>query len=254
MKVALLYIGIGKYSCFWDGFYSSCERYFLPGAEKHYFFVSDSKQSKGENVTTIYQQDLGWPCNTWHRFMFFLRCKEQLKEFDYIFFCNGNTQFKKPVTAEEIIPTTGEGGLTMLTWQPEDVDFDTQPFERRGKSAACVPLGTRQFYYQGGLNGGSSKEYLELLEGCNAMTERDFRNGIVPVSHDESVLNSYMLNRKCKVLNSIYGCPEHRDKKKNAKIIFINKDKVLGRTFMKRYKNKAPSRNRLTKKIKKLFS
>ncbi len=254
MKVALLYIGIGKYSCFWDGFYSSCEQNFLPDAEKHYFFVTDKERPAQSNVTLIYQEDLSWPCNVLMKYMFFLRVKEQLRNFDYIYLFNGNSYFKQVITPEEILPTEKEGGLTMLTWQPKDGNPDTFPFERREVSAAYVPFGTRQPYYQAGLMGGIASNYIKLLEACNELIQADFKKGIVPVWHDESVLNRYMIKRKCKLLESEYGRPEQRDKKKDAKIIFIDKDKVLGRTFMKRYKNKAPSRNRLTKQIKKLFS
>ncbi|MBO5233090.1 MAG: hypothetical protein J6B33_02135 [Prevotella sp.] len=254
MKVALLYIGVGRYSCFWEEFYNTCERNFLPEAEKHYFFATDmeAQLKVGNNVTLIHQEDLGWPCNTMYRFMFFLRVKEELRNYDYIYFCNANTRFKAPITPQEIVPTNEDGGLLMLTWQDMNADPDTFPFERRPQSAACVPFGTRQIYYQGTLNGGSCEEFIKLLEGCHEIVDRDFHNGYVPTAHDESALNAYMQGRKCKLVDSTYGRPEHRDKRHTAKIVFATKEKVLGRSYMRHFKKRGHSDTWLRKLLKKM--
>ncbi len=254
MKVALLYIGVGRYSCFWETFYNTCEHYFLPETEKHYFFATDAESQLrvGSNVTLIHQEDLGWPCNTMYRFMFFLRVKEELRKYDYIYFCNANTCFKEFVTPEEIIPTEENGNLLMLTWQDADASPDTFPFERRPQSSACVPFGTKQMYYQGTFNGGCSAEFIKLLEGCHDIVETDFYNGYVPEFHDESALNRYMLGRKCKLVDSTYGRPEHRDKKHTAKIVFVTKEKVLGRSYMRHFKKRGHSNTWLRRLLKKL--
>lgn len=254
MKVALLYIGVGKYFCFWEDFYKTCEQNFLPGIEKHYYFVTDQEAEVADNVTTIYQQDLGWPCNTMYRFMFFLRKKEELKAYDYMFFCNANTRFVQTITPEEILPMKPEdGGLLMLTWQAFDADPETFGFERRAESAACVPYGTKQIYYQGTLNGGTGEEFIKLLEGCHNIVDTDFRNGYVPVAHDESALNAYMMGRKCKLVDSTYGRPEHRDKKHTAKIVFCDKDKVLGHAYLRNFKQRPHNPNTILRKLLRLI-
>jgi len=251
MKVALLYIGIGRYVCFWEDFYKTCEQNFLPEAEKHYFFATDHVADVPQNVTLIYQEDLGWPCNTMFRFMFFLRVKEQLKGFDYIYFCNANTRFKEVITPEEIIPDNrGDEGLLMLTWQAPDGDPETFGFERRKESAACVPLGTKQPYYQGTLNGGTAEAFIGLLEGCHEIIMTDFKNGIVPSAHDESALNKYMIGRSCKLVDSVYGRPEHRDKDHTAKIVFADKGRVLGRSYLRHFKKRSHSNTCLRKLLR----
>ena len=42
MKIAIIYIGIGRYTVFWDEFYKSCEKNFIRNAQKHYFYFTDS--------------------------------------------------------------------------------------------------------------------------------------------------------------------------------------------------------------------
>ena len=94
MKIAILYIGIGGYKVFWKDFYSSCERYFLPNIVKEYFFFTDQlDELKPANVKEYFQEDLGWPGNTLYRFKMFLKYKEELAVFDFIYFFNGNTLF-----------------------------------------------------------------------------------------------------------------------------------------------------------------
>ena len=114
-KIGILYVGIGAYIRLWDDFYATCEKFFCPSCQKHYFVVTDGDFDVPTNVTPVRQDNLGWPGNVVFRHLFFLRIKEQLKPFDYLFFFNGNTRFKTTITAEEFLPTASEGGLVALT-------------------------------------------------------------------------------------------------------------------------------------------
>ena len=76
-KVAILYICTGDYVYFWQGFYESMNKYFLKNSDIHYYVFTDAeKLSVGEDddhVHRIYQENLGWPNNTLHRFKMFKR-------------------------------------------------------------------------------------------------------------------------------------------------------------------------------------
>lgn len=110
MKVAVLYIGTGKYTIFWDEFFKSCEKYFVKDMQKHYFFFTDSKEFKsGEKITIIPQENLGWPLITCLRYKILNKIKEELKNYDYAFFFNGNMEFVKEVTKEEFLPAEKDG-------------------------------------------------------------------------------------------------------------------------------------------------
>lgn len=230
MKIAVLYIGIGRYKVFWENFYRSCEKCFLPDTAKEYFFFTDQlDELKPVNVREYFQDDLGWPGNTLYRFQMFLKCKEELEAFDFIYFFNGNTLFLDTIGAEEVIPNESEGYLVALSWHIYDSLSNIKyPYERNSKSAAYIPKGEGTHYYQGGLNGGRSKEYLELMKQCNFQIIEDDKKGIVAIGHDESHLNKYLLGREVKLLSIKYGCPEEWKEASLSKIIFQSKHKYFG--------------------------
>lgn len=243
MKIAVLYIGIGRYKVFWPEFYRSCEKYFLPNADKEYFFFTDQlDELKPDNVREYFQEDLGWPGNTLYRFQMFLRCKEELKLFDFIYFFNGNTLFLDTISEEEIIPNESEGYLVALSWHIYDsIPNVKYAYERNSKSAAYIPKGEGDHYYQGGLNGGRTKEYLELMEQCNFQIMSDDKKGITAICHDESHLNKYLLEHNVKVLKTIYGKPEKWQNINSPKIIFRDKYRLFGDEI---YKMKGKTRNK----------
>ena len=103
-KVAILYIGTGRYTIFWDEFFKSCEKNFLRNCEKHYFFFTDSKEFKSNDKITIIEQDnLGWPLITALRYKILNKAKEQLKDYDYAFFFNGNMEVIKEVEQSTVV-------------------------------------------------------------------------------------------------------------------------------------------------------
>ena len=86
MKVAILYICTGKYNQFFNGFYESCEKYFLKGiASVEYFvFTDDMNLCSVSKVHLIKRDCQGFPLDSLLRFEMFLQIKEQLEKFDYI--------------------------------------------------------------------------------------------------------------------------------------------------------------------------
>ena len=68
MRVGILYIGIGRYACFWEEFYRSSEQYLLGDTEKHYYIFTDGDIQSSERIHVFHQDDMGWPCNSLFRF------------------------------------------------------------------------------------------------------------------------------------------------------------------------------------------
>ena len=196
MKVAILNISIGNYFRFWEKFYETSKLNFLPEAEKKYFVFTDKDKSElGNNsdVVYIFQENLGWPFNTMKRFAMFQRIKEQLQDFDYIFFINGNAQFNERldssfITPEKNIITVQHPGF----YRKSIFEF---PYERRSESNACIPIGNGEFYVQGAFIGGKSEAFLKMVEELNKLTEEDIDKNIIAVWHDESFLNKYIIDR-----------------------------------------------------------
>jgi len=229
MKIAVLYICTGLYSEFWKGFYESSQKYFFINEEVEYFVFTDSSSIKStSDITKIHKECKGFPMDSLFRFAMFLEIKDQLSKFDYIFFFNSNMQFVDYV-AHEILPSENENNLTAGVspgyYQTNSAFF---PYERNKKSFAYIPYikDYNYTYYMGGLNGGKSTEFLDLIETCANWIEKDYAKHIIAIYHDESHLNKYLLNKKVKVLTPDYGMPEGWAFNMKPKIIIRDKIKI----------------------------
>lgn len=253
MVIGILYIAIGPYSKFWDGFYESCQKCFLPDIKKEYIVFTDQVIKVFPSVKVCYQKNLGWPGNTLFRFQMFLKHKEELKKYDYLFFFNGNTEFKNEITSKEFLPSRDESFLICLSWHIyAQRSLDTYPYERNPASTAYIPYGIGESYYQGGMNGGRMKEYICLIEECDLQIRKDEENGIVACSHDESHINKYLLSRCIKLVGTQYGCPQEWAEASTAKIIFRDKNLVLGKRYMRDMKKEISLFKLLCHKLKTL--
>ena len=264
MKIAVLYICTGKYNQFFKDFYESAERYFLNGmASKEYFvFTDDMSLSEAQNVHLIKRQCQGFPADSLFRFEMFVQIKEQLKSFDYVYFFNANAEFRHPVN-EEILPD--ETGLAMGLWYNVEKPwwnlwhvFDLPAFfsyERNKKSLAYIPpFGKEYKHFMGGLNGGRSKEYLQMIDTLSKNIRTDYDNGIIAIAHDQSHINAYMRNHKCKIIPREYCWPEEWPASFAPKIVFRDKMK-MGEPFVKGRNPSALGRaKRIFKRIKHALS
>jgi len=143
MKVAILYICTGIYSQFWNGFYESCNKYFLKDiADKHYFvFTDDASICQQEDITVVPKKFEGFPDDSLYRFRTFLWKEDELKTFDYIFFFNSNIRFISPVGVG-ILPSDEEGLVGFRG--PGSFKYEKTPsmygFERNKHSTAYTSL------------------------------------------------------------------------------------------------------------------
>lgn len=230
MKIAVLYIGLGRYTVFWKGFYESCEKFFLTEHDKTYFVFTDNEKlmfEDNENVVKIYQEHLKFPYATLLRFDMFNKIKDRLKEFDYIFFLNGNMVFVD-YAQEECLPKDENDGLVVGVLQ--DLSAFKNPdkllYERNPLSKAYIPYGQGKYYFQGGLNGGKTEKYLEMIDILSKAIKQDLDNGVIAVSNDESHINKYMLDKNPLILSPdyMYSNQGNMEKyKKSKKIILIEK-------------------------------
>lgn len=231
MRLAVLYICTGRYTIFFRDFVKSCEKYFLPGVEKVFFVWTDDR-TLGEGLSQIriqYRPCGGFPADTLFRFEMFLQVKAELESFDYIYFFNANALFLQPV-GEEILPDTT--GLAMGRWPGRRLRQHPMfyPYERNKQSTAYIPPRKPPYvYYMGGLNGGTSAAYLDMVQTLSENIRKDWDHGIVAYVHDESHINRYLRDHPCKILGLEFSTPEELTQKSSIdyepKIIF--RDKVL---------------------------
>lgn len=229
MKIAVLYICTGKYNQFFEGFYKSAEHFFLPNTDKEYFvFTDDMKLSEASNVHLVYKKCEGFPKDSLFRFKMFLGIKDQLAKFDYIFFFNSNSQFLQTIRPGEILPSNSGSGLVAAYWPRRHGLLNTPPYypyERNKQSKAYIPPFKGDYhYYMGGLNGGTSRAFLRMIEICGKNIQDDYDRGIIACVHDESHINHYFREFVPEiVLRNEYCWPEEWSADFNPKMVFRDK-------------------------------
>jgi hypothetical protein len=209
MRIAVTTIATGKYDIFIDGLVESCDKYFLPGLEKKYFVFTDSVNiGSPKNVIRVEQKKLGWPFDTIMRFHMFNSIKKQLEEFDYIFFMNANMKVVSTV-GSSILETPRGCGL-IVTLHPGFYlkDKKSYPLERNPMSSFYFPKGKEKNYFQGCFNGGKSNEFLKMSEELSRLIDSDLGENIMPIWHDESALNWYMMGKNPKILDPTFAYPD----------------------------------------------
>lgn len=234
-NVAILYIATGRYIVFWKNFYEACEKYFLPKHNKTYFIFTDNSgfiYENNENVVKVQQENLGWPNNTLMRFEMFLKIKEKLQTYDYLYFLNGTMLPVREINSE-IFPTEKQGLMVTLHPGFYKVKREQYTYDENPKSLACIPKNKGKYYFMGGFNGGTSKAFLAMCEELNQNTHKDLDQGVIALWHDESHLNHFMLDKKPLILSPSFGFPEDmpynqknlRKFCKNYKMLIIDKSK-----------------------------
>lgn len=209
MRIAVLTIATGKYDVFIEGLVQSCEKYFLPGTEKKYFVFTDSEKIETkDNIIRVEQKKLGWPFDTMLRFHMFKAIKEHLNDFDYLFFMNANLKMVSTV-GTFILETPRDCGL-ILTIHPGFYSKPKShyPLERNTMSSFYFPPGKERNYFQGCFNGGKTKEFLEMSEILSNLIDEDLRKNIIPLWHDESALNWYVMEKTPRALDPTFAYPE----------------------------------------------
>ncbi|MBO7644791.1 MAG: glycosyl transferase [Alphaproteobacteria bacterium] len=215
-QVAILYIALGRYICFWKDFYESCESKLL-NCDKHYFVWTDNESfdySNAKNVTVIPAKKMGWPYDTVLRFEMFLGKEQELKKYDYIYFFNANMQFINYVDLAEIAPQSWHTSGIVAGIHPghngdvDDGNIDGYQYERRPQSTAYIPFGHGKHYVCGAFNGGTSDGFLKMCKVLAKNVRTDLDNGIEAIVDDESHLNWYVADKDYLLAGRAYGFPE----------------------------------------------
>lgn len=199
-KVGILYICTGQYNMFWKGFFETAEKFFLTDLpyEVHYFVFSDDDQLPyldHERVHYKFQEKQGWPWPTLLRFRSFYSIKDQLIDFDYLYFFNSNIEFQQPVTLD-IIPPDGFNFTFTNHFAYYQKPEKTHTYDRNPQCTAYIPFGKGQFYVSGGCLGGRAQSFLEMSAILDHRIKADLKNNIIALWHDESQINKYVLGRK----------------------------------------------------------
>lgn len=231
MKIAIFSICLGKYEIFFEEFYASINSLFLPQHEKIFYIFTDKKLPDHKNLKTFHQEKMGWPKDTMMRFHLMNKIKDELILNDYIFFFNLNMKAIKQIN-EEVLPRE-ENDYLMGCIHPGHYNWPVNsfPYERNPKSNCFIPYNTGNFYYQGCFNGGRSLEFLKMSEIIEKNIDKDLENNIIPLWHDESMLNHYYVYKN--PLTMPYSYIAIEDKFGDPIMIQRDKTKYGGHEFLR---------------------
>ncbi len=235
--IGILYICTGKYKIFWKDFYESIERFFLVDYSKTYFIFTDDFSyfenfKNRSNFIITYEKQREWPYPTLLRFETFKQRSQDLKSMDYLFFFNANMLCVSDI-APEILPNDSQKLVVVLHPGFYDSNHEAFTYDRNSQSTAYIPTGEGKYYFMGGLNGGKSKDYLEMIHTLSKNINIDLKNGIIALWHDESHLNHYMLDKAPKILTPSYGYPQGLHLPFEKKIVIRDKNKYGGHDFLR---------------------
>ena len=214
MKVAIVFIGTGKYINFLPMYYENIEKHFLPNSEKTILVFTDGELNETpDNVRVYNQEHLDWPYITLKRFGTINKARQAIEDNDYLVFIDADALVVADVTEEEFFtdkPYFGVHHPCHSLGMPPHTEypgaFETNPLSRAHITEDEFP----DMYYQGCLWGGKVPEVLDMIDELDKRVEEDLSNNVIAKWHDESQLNRFYIENKDQVntLGPEYAFPE----------------------------------------------
>ena len=214
MKVAIVFIGTGRYINFLPKYYENIEKHFLPNSEKTILVFTDGELNETpDNVRVYHQEHLDWPYITLKRFGTINKARQAIEDNDYLVFIDADALVVSDVTEEEFFtdkPYFGVHHPCHALGMPPHTEYPGA-FETDTNSRAHVtPEDDTSMYWQGCLWGGKVPEVLDMIDELDDRVEEDLSNDVIAKWHDESQLNRFYIENKDQVntLGPEYAYPE----------------------------------------------
>ena len=152
-----------------------------------------------KGATLIETEPIEWPHPTLMRYHLFLQ-EEKLKDYDYIFYMDADMRVVAKVS-DEIIGkglTAAQHPMHALRKQyipPYEPNPNSTAYIKRPGKVVIEENGKPRFmpyYYAGGFQGGTAKEYLKAAHTIKGSIDKDFNNNYIAIWNDESHWNKYL--------------------------------------------------------------
>ena len=233
MKVAISFLGTGKYLDFLPSYYENIEKYFLPNTEKTILAFTDGEiDDTPENLKVFSQEHLDWPYITLKRFHIIDKAREEILNHDWFVFIDGDALVVDRINEKDFFTDKPLFGVHHPCHYLKMRPHNKLPgsFEISESSNAALDLDKYQpeVYYQGCFWGGKSKEVIEMIDELKDRIDDDLKRNVIAVWHDESHLNKYLIENSSMVhtYGPEYAYPElFKDQCTfNPKIVHLAKD------------------------------
>lgn len=130
-----------------------------------------------------------WPLVTLLRYQYFCQYATGLVDYDYIYYIDADMEAVAPI-GNEILGNLVACEHPGLWGRPGKA----QPYERNQHSAAFIdPQLYYNNYYFGALQGGKRENFLKMCDTLRQWINEDLSKNFIPVWHDESMMNKYMM-------------------------------------------------------------
>ncbi len=215
MKVAICFIGTGKYLNFLPKYYENVNEYFLPNSQKTFLVFTDGElNDTPSDIIPYYQEHLEWPYVTLKRFEIIQRAKEEIEKNDWFVFIDADALVVDKITEEEFFDDSKDyfgvhHPCHFLGMPPHNQKFGA--FETNKKSLSHITENDDlSVYFQGCLWGGKIPDILQMIEELDTRVDEDLKNDVIAVWHDESHINKFFIEHRknVNILGSEYAYPE----------------------------------------------
>lgn len=214
MKVALIFIGTGRYLEYLPNWYDKIEENFLPGVNKTFFVFTDGELNElPDNIVVNHLEHKEWPYISLERFKTILSVEEILSEYEYIIFMDADTLVIDKITPEDIFndkPLIGVYHPCAYLNMPPHNQYPGA-FEVNPNSTACINDDDDcSVYYQACVWGGKNPEVMDMIRVLSENIQEDLSKNIIAKWDDESHLNKYFCSHKelVNTLSSSFAYPE----------------------------------------------
>ena len=198
MKVAISFLGTGKYLDFLPKYYENIEKYFLPNSEKTILAFTDGElDGTPENLKVFSQEHLDWPYITLKRFEIINKAREIINDHDWFVFIDGDALVVDRIEEEEFFTDKPLFGVHHPCHYLKMPPHNKYPgaYEITENCNAAVDLEKYQpkVYYQGCFWGGKVPEVCAMIDELEYRVGDDLKRNVVALWHDESHLNKYFI-------------------------------------------------------------
>lgn len=222
--VGLLIMATGRYIEFVEPLVNSAKQHFCPGHEVTYFVFTDGVLSPMDNVVSIYQKRLGWPFDTMKRNFVYGQHRDAYAGIDYLFACDSDMLFVDTVGDEifgERVATISPGFAPGSPYPRVRGAFETNPIS----TAYVRDDEGKDYYFAGGFFGGTTEEFLKIVDTTDANINIDLEKGLIAEWHDESHWNRYCIdNPPTVILSPSYCYPENWKMPYKRRLLALDKD------------------------------
>jgi glycosyltransferase involved in cell wall biosynthesis/2-polyprenyl-3-methyl-5-hydroxy-6-metoxy-1,4-benzoquinol methylase len=189
--IGLMVIATGKYDRFIQPLIESADKFFLKnGFDVTYYAFTDSSVNiiSSRKIVKIPITHRPFPYASMDRFEHFLNNSNILSNERYLYYVDVDCLFVNDINSEIIGDLVGVQHCGYLNRKG--------PTESNIKSVLYTDQSRYKKYYGGGFFGGKTDEVLKLCQWGKDMIAKDQANNIMPVHHDETVMNRYFIDHE----------------------------------------------------------